>query len=307
MIVNELRPQGYCGGVNRALKIVKDAILDPNIEKPLYILGYIINNKKVNSALNSLGIITFDLSIPYKQMIKQIKTGTAIITAHGIANNIIAELNNKNIPYLNATCPAIIKMHNQILNKLKTHEIIFIGKPVNHAEVMGVLGLSSDIVLISSVSEALNYQKRTSKPIFVANQTTLSFFEIKEIIEALKLKYDIHFNNNICFATTERQQAVISQPPADLLIVVGDKLSSNTNKLKEVSIKQANIKAILVEGVEDLNPISLKGFKTINVTSGASTPKNVTAEVITYLKQFNYEKKETWTMVSQLTPLDILE
>ncbi len=305
MIINDLRPQGYCGGVTRALKIVKDAIFNDAIEKPLYILGLIIHNKKVKEALEHYGVISFDSSLTRLEMIDQIKEGTAILTAHGVSNQVKEKLNERKIPYLDATCSEIYKLHQQILSHLMSHEVLFIGKD-KHPEVEGVMGLSDKITLISTTDDAKSYIKKTSKPIFVANQTTLSVYEIKEIINILEKRFIITYSNSVCMATTLRQKAVIEQSDADLLIVVGDNLSSNTNKLKEVSNRDRKIKAYLIETVEDIDPNWFKDINAINVTSGASTPKKITDEVIAYLKQFNYNKKETWPHVSKLTYLDIL-
>lgn len=306
MIINELNPQGYCGGVKRALKIVKDALLDNSVLKPIYILGYIIHNKKVNEALNHFGVKTFDQTSTRLEMIDKVNNGTVIITAHGTNNKVIDKLISKNINFIDATCPAIKTMHEQIINHLNTHEVLFIGKPFNHPEVEGVLGINKEITLIPTADDAKNYKKTTNKPLFVATQTTLSLFEIKSIIDILKASYEIKFNSNVCLATTNRQKAILNQPPADLMIVVGDKLSSNSNKLKEVSIRDTKINSILIETVEDLKPSLLKNIKVINITSGASTPKKVTEEVINYLKQFDYSNKKTWDNSSKLTYFDIL-
>ncbi len=303
MIINDLRPRGYCHGVKRALKIVKEAALDDNLVKPIYILGLIVHNKKIKEALENYGVISLEGKTRL-EMAKKVTKGTVILTAHGTALNVKKVLEEKNINVIDATCFDVYKVHKHILEHLETHEVLYIGKPL-HPEVEGVLGLSDAITLISNLDEAKNFRKKTTKPIYIANQTTLSLYDINPIIDNLKSRFEVTFDNDICLATTKRQDAVINQPKADLLFVVGDKLSSNTNKLKEVSLKNG-ISCKLIEGVEDINPLWLKDIMTVNVTSGASTPDAVTNEVINYLKQFQYSKKETWSHVSNLTDNDIL-
>ncbi len=306
MIVNDLRPRGYCFGVARALGIVKKAINDPLVKKPLYILGLIVHNKKIKEALDHFNVISFDNpNLTRMKMIDKISNGTVILTAHGVSLNVKNALKQKGIAFIDATCKDVYKVHNHINKHLDTHEIVYIGKK-GHPEVEAVLDLGPNITLISDVVAAKNYVKKTTKPLYVTNQTTLSLFEVLEIVEILKIRYQVVFENDICSATTQRQNAVLNQPPADCLIVVGDYLSSNSSKLKEVSHKNTNIPAYQIETINDINPLWFKDVKVVNVTSGASTPKAITNEVIAYLKGFDYQKKETWNNVSKLTYLDIL-
>lgn len=306
MIINDLRPRGYCHGVARALNIVKKAILDETVKKPLYILGLIVHNKKIKEALDHYNVISFsDPGITRMEMINHIEDGTVILTAHGVANKVKDTLENRNIPYIDATCKDVYKVHDHITNHLPTHEIVYIGKQ-HHPEVEGVLGLDDSIVLLTTVEEAKTFVKKTDKPLYVTNQTTLSLYEVMKIVDELKTRYDLEFDNDICMATTMRQKAVLKQPQADVLIVVGDSLSSNTNKLQEVSNRQTSVKAYRIETINDIDPAWFKGVQSVNVTSGASTPKAITNEVIDYLRQFDYHKKETWEHVSKVTYLDIL-
>lgn len=306
MIINELRPQGFCHGVARALKIVKDAIKDTNVKKPIYILGLIVHNKKIKEALDHYGVISFDKPhMTRLQMTELINDGTVILSAHGSSPEVKKRLQEKNIPVIDATCRDVYKVHDQILDHKNEYEIVYIGKK-NHPEVEGILGLSNQINLITSFVEAKNFKKKTNKPLYVTNQTTLSLFEVLTIVAEIKKSYDLIFNSDICMATTRRQGIVIEQPDADLLIVVGDSYSSNTNKLQEVSERDAKIKSYRVESVEDINPKWLKDTKIINVTSGASTSRAITNEVVRYLKAFDYNKKETWNNTSKVSYDEIL-
>lgn len=306
MIVNDLRPRGYCHGVARALKMVKKAVTDDTVQKPIYILGLIVHNKKIKEAFEHLGVKSLDLQGKTRvEAAKTIKDGTVILTAHGVADEVKMVLTNNQIPYIDATCMDVYKVHNHVKEHLPTHEVLYIGKPL-HPEVEGVLGLSDEITLISNIDEAIGYVKKTQKPIYITNQTTLSHSDVKRLVDEIRKRYDVLFDQDICMATTLRQQAVIEQPKADVLIVIGDTLSSNTNKLKSVSLKENNIPTYLIETLDQINPEWFKGVSIVNVTSGASTPTVITNEVIRFLKQFDYDKKETWDHVSRLTYLDIL-
>lgn len=306
MIVNEIRPQGFCHGVARALKIVKDAIFDESVLKPIHVLGLIVHNKKIKDALEHYNVVSHHQpNVTRLEMIDQINDGTVILTAHGSSDLVKEKLKEKNIPFIDATCKDVYKVHDQIKNNLNDYEIVYIGKK-GHPEVEGVLGLSKEINLISSTNDAKRYKKKTDKVLYVTNQTTLSLFDVLDVVNELKKKHELVFNSDICMATTRRQGAVIKQPEADLLIVVGDSLSSNSNKLKEVSKKHTKIKTYIIETIEDINPNWLKDVKTVNVTSGASTPRAITKEVVLYLKQFDFKKKDTWDNVSKVSYLDIL-
>lgn len=306
MIVNELKPQGFCHGVAKALKIVKDTIKDKEVKRPIYILGLIVHNKKIKEALDHYGVISFEnQNLTRLQMTEFINEGTVILSAHGTSIEVKKRLTEKNINVIDATCADVYKVHDQIIDNKNNYEIVYIGKK-NHPEVEGVLGLSSEITLITSIIDAKKFKKKTNKPIYITNQTTLSLFEVLEIVDELKGKYELIFNSDICMATTKRQGAVIEQPEADLLIVVGDNYSSNSNKLKEVSIKKAIVNSYLVESVEDINNQWFKDVKTVNVTSGASTSKAITKEVVDYLKQFDYNDKNTWDNTSKVTYDEIL-
>lgn len=307
MIVNEIRPQGFCHGVARALNTVKKAIFDESIKKPLYILGLIVHNKKIKEALEHYGVISFaEPKMTRLEMVEQINDGTVVLSAHGTSPLVKKRLKEKNIPFIDTTCLDVNKVHQQILDNKDEYEIVYIGKK-NHPEVEAVLGLFEDITLISSFLDVQNFKKKTNKKLYVTNQTTLSLFEVLKVVTELKKDHELIFNSDICMATTRRQGAVIKQPEADLLIVVGDTYSSNTNKLKEVSLKETKINTYLVESISDIKPVWLKNVKTINVTSGASTPRAITKEVVNYLKQFDYNDKSTWDNTSKVTYLEILE
>ncbi len=306
MVVNDLRPRGFCKGVAKALQIVKNAIKDDSIKKPIYTLGLIVHNKLLSEALAHYGVISLDQTNKTRlDLIDEVNDGTVILTAHGVSDLVKEKLKTKNIPFIDATCKDVYKVHNHIKERLDTHEVLYIGKPL-HPEVEGVLGISNKITLIANIDEARNFIKKTTKPLYVTNQTTLSLFDVFTILDELSSNYEIVFDNDICSATTIRQEAVINQPYADLLIVVGDLLSSNTNKLKDVSLQNDTL-SYLVESIEDIKIDWLVDINSVNVTSGASTPRAITEEVINFLKQFDKDDQNTWYTKSKLSYDDILK
>ena len=128
MIVNEIRPSGFCSGVARALQVVKNAINDENIIKPLYTLGLIVHNKKLSEALASFNVISLDQTNKTRlELIDQINGGTVVLTAHGVSDLVKEKLKEKNIPFLDATCRDVYKVHEHIKTHLETHEILYVG------------------------------------------------------------------------------------------------------------------------------------------------------------------------------------
>lgn len=309
MNVVDLRPRGYCHGVVRALQMVKKVIQDENYPRPIHILGLIVHNKRITEAFTHFGVISLDdPSKTRLELLDSIDSGTVIMTAHGVSEQVIEKAVSKGLTVVNATCRDVTKVHDAVKTHLDLgYEVIYIGHK-NHPEPEGILGISPDISFLTNAVEALNFiQKFPNKPLFVTNQTTLSRYDIDVVLNVLQVKYPtLIFDDDICDATTVRQKAVIDQTPVDLCIVVGDTLSSNSNKLAFVSEHERHIKSYRIEGVSDINPEWFKGIQSISVTSGASTPTKLTNEVIAFLKQFEYEKKDTWTHVSSLTYLDIL-
>ncbi|MCK9493653.1 MAG: hypothetical protein M0Q00_04735, partial [Acholeplasmataceae bacterium] len=154
MIVNDLRPRGYCHGVARALSIVKKAINDETVVKPIYILGLIVHNKKIKEAFDYYQVISLEeIGKTRVELAKQVIDGTVILTAHGVSPEVKTILTEKNIPYIDATCKDVYHVHDHIKEHLETHEVIYIGKK-NHPEVEGALGISHEIALVSNLDEA---------------------------------------------------------------------------------------------------------------------------------------------------------
>lgn len=300
MQVKKLVPQGYCQGVILALKKCLAAIENPEIKKPIYLLGMLIHNKNVCQALQNKGIIILN-GKSRLEMLDQISQGTVIISAHGVEESVYEKARKKEIDIIDTTCPIVKKVHEKIKQHLNNQEkILYIGNQ-NHPEAQGVINESKQIILIDKDSDLDILSKNDCY--YLTTQTTLSALEIMPLCQAIKEKIpQAIIDTNICDATTKRQQALIGQE-TDLLIIVGDKKSSNTTKLKEVAEKKASFEKLLaIESLNELNGIDLVSYKKAIVTSGASTPKAITNEIIDYLESYPNKKA-----ISILTDDDYLQ
>ncbi|MDE6946979.1 MAG: 4-hydroxy-3-methylbut-2-enyl diphosphate reductase [Anaeroplasmataceae bacterium] len=285
MKINKLLPQGYCGGVKHALKMALEALDNPKYPKPIYLLGAVIHNQQVIQSLEKKGAILLEeKGKSKKELLQKVSSGTILISAHGVAPEIYNILQEKKLNFIDTTCPNVTSIQNKIKHYLnKNYACIYIGTK-GHPECEGILGISKNIIFIDKLEDIQNLAIDLPK-LYVTNQTTLSLFETEEIYKSILKRYpEAILDNKICTATTVRQEAVIHQPKVDLCIVVGDKSSSNTKKLV-LAGTSASIKTIQVEHLEDLKKIDLKGINHISVTSGASTPDEITNSIIEYLKR----------------------
>lgn len=284
--INRIEPQGYCNGVKRALDIIDEAINDSSIKKPIYLLGSIIHNKNVVNDLIKKGVILIeDRNKTRLELLDEINKGSVVFSAHGVSPLVYEKAKDKNLNIIDATCGYVKVVHNKIIDYLnKGYDVIYIGT-LKHPECEGVLGISNKIHFITNIDD-INNLNINNELIYCTNQTTLSKFDISDLFDELKKKYNnIIIDDKICNATTIRQEAMKNQKKADLCIVVGDILSSNTKKLAKVSLEQASIKTILVENVGDLKSFDFKNINEINISSGASTPSYIVDEIINYLEK----------------------
>ncbi|WP_079509775.1 4-hydroxy-3-methylbut-2-enyl diphosphate reductase [Mesobacillus jeotgali] len=295
MKVIKISPRGYCYGVVDAMVIARNAALDKSLPRPIYILGMIVHNKHVTDAFEEEGIITLDGN-NRREILEKVEGGTVIFTAHGISPEVRELAKKKGLVSIDATCPDVTNTHNLIREKEKEgFEVIYIGKK-GHPEPEGAVGVAPGIVhLVETAAdvEALNLQ---AEKLVVTNQTTMSQWDVADIMNKVKEKYphaEVH--REICMATQVRQEAVAEQAKeADVLIVVGDPKSNNSNRLAQVSEEIAGTKAYRIADITELEIDWIKDAETVAVTSGASTPTPITKEVITFLEQFDKDIETTW-------------
>ncbi|WP_194544930.1 4-hydroxy-3-methylbut-2-enyl diphosphate reductase [Paenibacillus sp. JZ16] len=295
MEVLKISPRGYCYGVVDAMVLARQAAQNLDLPRPIYILGMIVHNSHVTQSFEDEGIITLD-GPNRMEILSQVESGTVIFTAHGVSPEVRKLARDKGLTTLDATCPDVTKTHDLIREKAADgYEIIYIGKK-GHPEPEGAIGIAPDHVHLIEKEEEIEQLQVNSPRIIITNQTTMSQWDIKHIMKSLLDKFpgaEIH--NEICLATQVRQEAVAEQAgQADLVIVVGDPRSNNSNRLAQVSEEIAGVPAHRIGDVTELKREWLEGVGKVAVTSGASTPTPITKEVIAYLEQYEHDQPETW-------------
>lgn len=303
----KLTPRGYCHGVVNAINKIIEISSDEALY-PIYVLGMVVHNEKIVNAFKEHNIITLNSHNKSRmELLEQIDSGTVVFTAHGVGPDVYKKALNKGLNIIDTTCDDVFKSQDIIKEyTLKGYDIIFIGKH-NHPEVESVLNINKNTHIVSNVEELLKLNI-SNKKIALTNQTTMSIYDIFNISEKAKEIYsNIEIIDEICNSTKIRQNAVINQEKdIDFCFVVGDKLSNNSNKLVEVSIKEAGINSKLISGIEDIDIVELSNYNKVSVTSGASTPTKVTKEVYDYLNSFDRDDPKTHSKSSKLTSENLL-
>ncbi|MTH52449.1 4-hydroxy-3-methylbut-2-enyl diphosphate reductase [Bacillus mangrovi] len=298
MDVIKIAPRGYCYGVVDAMVIAKNAAMDKTLPRPIYILGMIVHNKHVTDAFEEEGIITLD-GTNRLEIMEKVNEGTVIFTAHGVSPEVRRIAEEKGLVSIDATCPDVTRTHDLIRDmKAKDYQVIYIGKK-GHPEPEGAVGVAPDIVhLIETVEDADALDIQSDK-IIVTNQTTMSQWDVYDIMEKVKEKFPhVEFHQEICLATQVRQEAVAEQAKdADLTIVVGDPKSNNSNRLAQVSEQIAGTPAYRISNLSELKLEWLKGVKRVAITAGASTPTPITKEVIQFLEKYEDDESKVWEVI----------
>ena len=274
-------PRGYCAGVVRAVDIVELALT--KIGNPIYVRHEIIHNQHVVNELKDKGAI-------FVEEISEIpENSTVIFSAHGVSPLVWEEAQKKNLNIIDATCPLVTKVHLEAIKYAKDGYTILLVGHKGHDEVIGTMGEAPDnTILVESVEDIPLLNIPNSEKVVALTQTTLSVSDTANIISALKEKFPkLVTRNDICYATTNRQNALDSiTDDVDLVLVVGAKNSSNSNRLKELA-SERGIEAYLVNGPEDVQLDWLEGKSSVGITSGASTPEVLVNGVIEKIKPSN--------------------
>jgi len=278
-------PRGFCAGVDRAIEIVKKTLL--KYGSPVYVRHDIVHNTQVVENLKKLGAI-------FVEELGEIKDRSrpVIFSAHGVPKSVPEEASNKKMFYVDATCPLVTKVHREAEFLYKNgYEVILIGHK-NHPEVLGTMGQlpEGSIKLIETTKHAQNLDiKEFKQAVAYVTQTTLSVDDTKDIIEILKSKFPnikSPIKEDICYATTNRQEAVKKIAPlCDMFFVVGSKNSSNSQRLVEVAKKSGCVNSELIPFNEKLPIESILKCKKIGITSGASAPEQLVQNLISEIKK----------------------
>ena len=275
-------PRGFCAGVDRAIEIVKKTL--EKYGSPVYVRHEIVHNTQVVENLKKLGAI-------FVEELEEVRDRTrpVIFSAHGVPKSVPKEASNMKMFYIDATCPLVTKVHREAERHNKNgNKIILIGHK-NHPEVIGTMGQipKENIVLIETIEDAKNLKLEGS--IAYVTQTTLSVDDTKDIIEVLEKKFPgikAPIKEDICYATTNRQNAVKKiAPQCDMFLVIGSDNSSNSKRLVEVAKKAGCNKTQLVNFKKELPVKEIVECDTIGLTSGASAPEKLVQDFITEIKK----------------------
>lgn len=269
---------GFCFGVKRAVETVFEQLENDNTkEKPIYTYGPIIHNEEVVKNLQKRGVKV----LCTEEELSALSEGTVIIRSHGVPERIYRMLEEKGLHMVDATCPFVKKIHKIVKKEsMEGKHIVIIGDP-KHPEVEGIKGWAGDFVtVVQTPDDAENFFTEPEKKICIVSQTTFNYNKFKDLVEIiLKRSYDVSVLNTICNATKERQtEARKIAEEVDAMIVIGDKHSSNTQKLFEICQKACK-DTYYIQTLDDLDLNQLGSVETVGITAGASTPNNIIEEV----------------------------
>jgi len=271
-------PRGFCAGVERAIEIVERAL--QKFGPPVYVRHEIVHNRYVVEGLEAKGAV-------FVENLTEVPEGVPVIfSAHGVPKHVPAEAEARHLFYLDATCPLVSKVHREAERHERVgHQVILIGH-AGHPEVIGTMGQLPEgaILLVESVEDAEVVQVDDPDRLAYITQTTLSVDDTAEMIGILQRRFP-NINGpkkeDICYATTNRQQAVKAiAPESEALLVVGAPNSSNSQRLVEVARKLGCEKAMLVQRASRIDWTALEGVSRLGITAGASAPEVLVEEVI---------------------------
>ena len=277
-------PRGFCAGVDRAIEIVERTL--ELIGAPIYVRHEVVHNKFVVNDLKKKGVRFVD------ELSEAPDGATVIFSAHGVSRAVQREAADRGLNVFDATCPLVTKVHLEIMRYSKEgFDTVLIGHK-GHPEVEGTMGRYDEsfggrIYLVENIDDVAKLQVKNQDKIALVTQTTLSVDDTRDVIDALKRRFPnivARKKSDICYATQNRQDAVKKLVRScDLLLVIGSKNSSNSNRLREIADK-SGVEAYLIDGAEHIEDVWLKGKRSIGVTAGASAPEILVQQVIDRLK-----------------------
>ena len=285
-------PRGFCAGVDRAIDIVERAI--GLFGAPIYVRHEVVHNRFVVERLRALGAVFVD------ELDEVPADATVIFSAHGVSKAVQAEARRRGLRVFDATCPLVTKVHMEVARYARDgREVILIGHE-GHPEVEGTMGQfdpaqGGRIHLVEDVEDVERLEVRDPARIGVVTQTTLSVDDTAAVLDALQRRFPTLATprrEDICYATQNRQDAVKTLVGScDVVVVVGSRSSSNSNRLREIADK-AGKAGYLVDGPEDLRPEWFAGARAVGVTAGASAPELLVQRVVAQLREWGGETAE---------------
>lgn len=274
------QPRGFCAGVTRAIEIVERALYLHGA--PVYVFHEIVHNQWVVDDLRARGAVFVDA-------IADVPAGaTVVFSAHGVANAVVAQARSRGLHAIDATCPLVSKVHQQAQRFVRQGFTLLMIGHAGHEEVVGTVGrVDAPVHLLGAVADVQALDLPADTPLAYVTQTTLSLDDTREIIAALQARFPHIVGpevDDICYATQNRQTAVRALATrVDLVLVVGARNSSNSNRLREVAAR-SGVPAILVQDRHEIQPAWLRGASRVGVTSGASTPEVLVQGVVDALQ-----------------------
>ncbi len=284
-------PRGYCAGVERAVDTVEQAL--ELWGAPVYVRKQIVHNAHVVRELEERGAIFVESETDVPQ------GATVVFSAHGVAPSVHENAASLSLKTIDATCPLVTKVHSEAKHYAnRGYTIILIGH-AGHEEVEGTMGEAPDsIILVESAEEAARLELPEGSPLAYITQTTLSVDETNEVIDVLKRRFpsiEAPKKEDICYATTNRQRAVKAMlGEIDLLLVIGSRNSSNSQRLVDVS-RASGVNAYLIDDETEIDEGWLEGVETIGVTSGASAPEKLVRRVLAWFADRGVTDVESYT------------
>ena len=271
-------PRGFCAGVDRAIQIVEESLLKWGT--PVYVRHEIVHNRHVVERLEALGAVFVE------ELDECPDDRPVIFSAHGVPKSVPAEASRRNMIYLDATCPLVSKVHIEAeRHYANAREIVLIGHE-GHPEVIGTMGQlpEGSVTLIETVEDVATFAPKNPDNLAFLTQTTLSVDDTAEIVAALQARFpgiSTPHKEDICYATTNRQEAVKALAPgAGLVLVIGARTSSNSVRLVEVALRAGAADAKLIASADDIDWSWFDNVKTLGLTAGASAPEDLVQGVI---------------------------
>ena len=276
------QPRGFCAGVERAIEIVERAL--KKYGPPIYVRHEIVHNRHVVEDLRTRGAVFVD-------ELDEIPPGAmTVFSAHGVARRVEQAAAARNLPVIDATCPLVAKVHNEGRRyAAQGCEIVLVGH-AGHAEVEGTIGqVPGKVHLVQTAEDVAKLEVGDPERLAYITQTTLSVDDTRGIIAALKARFPAVVGpdvRDICYATQNRQQAVRDlAKEVDIILVVGSRNSSNSNRLREIG-EELGKPSYLIDDASHLRPEWFEGMATVGLTAGASAPETLVKDVLEGLRQF---------------------
>lgn len=297
-------PRGFCAGVDRAIAVVEQAI--DMFGAPVYVRHEIVHNRFVVAELRNKGAV-------FVESVNDVPDDALLIfSAHGVSKAVVCAARKRGLKIIDATCPLVTKVHMELLRHAHNgKQIILIGH-AGHPEVEGTMGQAQEgtVLLVSSPADVMNLQVRDATKLAYVTQTTLSVDDAANIIGALKKRFP-HIQgpkrDDICYATTNRQQAVKQLAiQCEVVLVIGSKNSSNSNRLREVADREGAT-AYLVDDASDVHADWFANIECVGVTAGASAPESLVQGVIERLHGLGAKDVETLHTVEEQVTFSLPE